>query len=104
MKMRTELTFYGAVLALGIVGACTSLGVKTDLASDCNLQAAGINQATASIGKLLPSERSAIDGDIALSKAYCTGTLPADQVSAMKVVEAATAHIGAIVGAAALRK
>lgn len=104
MKRSTSLTIYSMLTCFGVLGACTTFSVKTNLAADCALQAAAISQATSMIGKLTTYERDAIDADIALSVVHCNGQMPNDPVPGMKVVEAATAHIGAILGVAALRK
>ena len=88
----------------GMMVACTSVGISTSLAVDCNTQAALVRQATAEFDKLSPYQRDAINGDIQLSRALCNGTLPSNQVAAMKVVEAANAHIASILGISALAR
>lgn len=99
------MTKFIACALLVVATGCTTLGIGSSLATDCNAQAATIQQAKATIAKLTTSERQSIDADIALSQDYCTGKVVApDQSSAMKVVQASTVHMAAIVAAASLRK
>lgn len=89
------------LLVLPLLGACT--GGVGDLAANCGAQAAAIHEAAATITKLRPTERAAIDSQIELSKGYCSGTVPADPAAANKVVLSATAQISAIVAIAKVR-
>ena len=95
---------YTAILLLSLTASCASLGSQqSTLAADCAAQAGTIQQATAMVQKLNAAERATIDGQIAISKPYCSGPLPADQVSASKVVQSSTAKIGAVLAVASAR-
>lgn len=92
---------YLALLAIAWLTACSS---TTDtLALDCSAQAASIKGAALSITKLQLTERNSIDAQIAQSKGYCTGAVPADPAAASKVVRASTAQITATLAIANLR-
>jgi hypothetical protein len=104
MKIRTINLTVMTILNVGaFLASCTAAGLPVDLANDCSVQSATIRQATTMVDKLTITERNAIDADIALSKMYCAGTLPADQKAASKAVQASTAKMAAVLGVAALR-
>ena len=95
---------YIALASLLLVGACASLGSQQNtLAADCASQAVAVQQAAVVVAKLSAAERATIDEQIAVSKPYCSGTLPTDQVVASKHVQNATARISAVVGVASAR-
>ncbi len=95
---------YLALASLLLVGACASLGSKQNtLAADCAAQAAALDQAAANVRKISAAERATIDGQVSMSRPYCSGPLPADQVAASKVVQNATARITLIVTVASQR-
>ncbi len=105
-----KITHAGIAGALWLFGAtvtaCSNLtnSPQVNLAAECAAQAALIKGATVQVEKLARVERNAIDAQIALSTAYCGGTLPDDQTSAFRAVQAANAQIAAIVAIAAVRK
>lgn len=95
---------YLALASLLALGACASFGSQqSTLAADCAMQAVALQQAAVLVRKLSAAERATIDAQRDLSKPYCSGVLPADQVAASKVVQQATARIGAVVGLASAR-
>lgn len=95
---------YIPILIVAALAGCASLGSQqSTLAVDCATQAGAVQQATAMVKTLNAAERATIDGQIALSKPYCSGPLPADQVAASKVVQASTAKIGAVLAVASSR-
>ena len=93
------------ILALALSG-CTAVGLPvtpTTLATDCDAQAALLQTNIGLVPKLLTAERAAIDAQVAQSKGYCTGSLPADQTAASTAVEAANTQIAATLAIAKLR-
>ncbi len=103
--MKRSVKHIASILALSLLGACASVGVKSDLATDCTAQAGAIRQATAMVAKLYSYERDAIDAQIALGKVYCgPGAVLTGDPGASKVVQSSTVQIGAILGVAVLRK
>ncbi len=95
---------YLALASLLLAGACAQFGSQqSTLAADCATQAGLIDQATVMVRKLNSAERATIDSQIAVAKPICTGPLPADQVSASKVVQGGNARIGAVLAIASAR-
>jgi hypothetical protein len=92
-----------STILAGTIAACTSLGLAPNLASDCATQATLLRAGIAQMPKLMTSERQAIDAQVSLSKAYCSGTLPVDQIAASKAVEASNVQISAVLAIAATR-
>lgn len=89
------------VLLALVLGACAN---KTDtLALDCAAQAGAIKGAALSITKLQAAERNSIDAQIAQSRGYCSGVVPADPAKASEVVRASTVQITATLAVANLR-
>lgn len=90
-----------ALLAALALAGCAN---KTDtLAADCAAQAGAIKGAAMSITKLQAAERNSIDAQIAQSRGYCSGTVPADPAKASEVVRASTVQITATLAIANLR-